>query len=197
MQKIIFLLEEPSMKVFLDGYLPRLMPGLDFLCVKHEGKQDLEKSIPRKLRALQKAAFVVVRDNDGADCHVIKMRLQRLCEDGGRADALIRIVCQELEAWYLGVLGTLADVYHRSLLSGLERKSKYRNPDRLGSPSSELVKLVPEFRKLEGARRMGAAMPLQESVNQSPSFRVFVAGVRRISAVKTDKEENIARIRCK
>ena len=39
------------MKVLLDGLLPRLVPGLQFLCVPHEGKQDLEKSVPRKLRA--------------------------------------------------------------------------------------------------------------------------------------------------
>ncbi len=181
MRKIIFLLEEPSMKVFLDGYLPRLMPRLDFLCIKHEGKQDLEKSIPRKLRAFQRAAFVVVRDNDGADCLVIKTRLQHLCKDGGRADALIRIACQELEAWYLGVPETLAFIYHRPQLNRLGRKSKFRNPDRLGSPSSGLVKLVPEFRKLEGARRMGAAMPIEESVNNSLSFRVFVEGVRRVT----------------
>jgi hypothetical protein len=182
------------MKVFLDGYLPRLIPGLDFLCIKHEGKQDLEKSIPRKLRAFQKAAFVVVRDNDSGDCIVIKTRLQRLCEEGGRSDALIRIACQELEAWYLGVPETLADVYHQSQLTGLGSKAKYRNPDRIGTPSSELMKLVPEFRKLEGARRMGAAMPLQKSVNNSQSFRVFVDGVRRISAVRVDKGRNAARI---
>jgi hypothetical protein len=181
MRKIIFLLEEPSMKVFLDGYLPRFMPGLDFLCIKHEGKQDLEKSIPRKLRAFHRSVFVVVRDNDSANCIVIKTRLQRLCEEGGRSDTLIRIACQELEAWYLGVLAVLADVYARPKLAGLGRKTKYRNPDRLGSPSSELVKLVPEFRKLEGARRMGAAMPLLESANNSPSFRVFVEGVRRMT----------------
>ena len=51
MRRIIFLLEEYSMKVLLDGLLPRLVPGLQFLCVPHEGKQDLEKSVPRKLRA--------------------------------------------------------------------------------------------------------------------------------------------------
>ncbi|MDZ4166042.1 MAG: DUF4276 family protein [Smithellaceae bacterium] len=186
MRKIIFLLEEPSMKVFLDVYLPRFMPGLDFLCIKHEGKQDLEKSIPRKLRALKRATFVIVRDNDGADCIVIKTRLQRLCEDGGRSDALIRIACQELEAWYLGVPAVLADVYARPKLAELGRKTKYRNPDRLGSPSSELVKLVPEFRKLEGARRMGAAMPLLESANNSTSFRVFVDGVRRVIQAAVD-----------
>ena len=45
MRKVIFLLEELSMKAFLEGYLTRLMPDLDFLFIQHEGKQDLEKSI--------------------------------------------------------------------------------------------------------------------------------------------------------
>lgn len=186
MRQIIFLLEELSMKVFLDGYLPRLMPGLNFLCIKHEGKQDLEKSIPRKLRAFQNALFVVLRDNHGADCFAIKARLQLLCKVGGRSDALVRIVCQELEAWYLGSPQALASVYHHSQLRDLARKAKYRNPDRLGSPSSEIVKLTSAFRKMDGARRMAAAMPLQASANSSPSFRVFVEGVLRISQNSTD-----------
>ena len=188
MQKIVFLLEEPSMKVFLDGYLPRFMPGLDFLCIRHEGKQDLEKSIPRKLRAFQSALFVIVRDNDGADCVVIKMRLQRLCEDGGRSDALIRIACQELEAWYLGALTVLADVYAQPKLAELSRKAKYRNPDHLGSPSSELTKLIPEFRKMEGARRMGMSMPLEKTENFSHSFQVFIEGVQRMIKSTTGRK---------
>ena len=38
------------MEVFLQGLLPRIYPDLEFLCVSHEGKKDLQKSIPRKLR---------------------------------------------------------------------------------------------------------------------------------------------------
>lgn len=180
MRKVIFLLEELSMKAFLEGYLPRLMPDLDFLCIQHEGKQDLEKSIPRKFRAWPGAVFVVLRDNDGADCRAIKARLQRLSEESEQADALIRIACQELESWYLGVPETLAKVYSRPKLVELGRKAKYRNPDHLGSPSGELARLVPEFRKMDGARRMGISMPLAESENRSWSFRVFVEGLRRM-----------------
>ena len=42
---------------------------MPFICVPHEGKQDLEKSIPRKLRAWREpsAHFIVVRDNDGGE----------------------------------------------------------------------------------------------------------------------------------
>jgi hypothetical protein len=50
MGRLVFLLEEPSMKLFLEALLPRLFPRLDFLCLQHEGKSDLEQSIPRKLR---------------------------------------------------------------------------------------------------------------------------------------------------
>ena len=53
--RMIFLLEEPSMKTLLEGLLPRLFPGMvageHFLCIKHEGKSDLDASIPRKLQA--------------------------------------------------------------------------------------------------------------------------------------------------
>ncbi len=66
MRRVVFLLEEPSMKHLLDALLPRLAPGMDFLCVPHEGKNDLECSIPRKLMAWNEPGtrFVIVRDND-------------------------------------------------------------------------------------------------------------------------------------
>ena len=60
--KLVFLLEERSMKALLDGLLPRFLPDLKFQCVPHEGKHDLEKSIPRKLRAWQEPGvrFVIM-----------------------------------------------------------------------------------------------------------------------------------------
>ena len=68
MSRMIFLLEERSMKTLLDGLLPRLMPEMTFICIPHEGKQDLEKNIPRKLRAWREpgAHFVVVIITMGA-----------------------------------------------------------------------------------------------------------------------------------
>ena len=48
MTRLVFLVEEYSMKVLLEGLLPRLFPLLDFRCIPHEGKQDLDKSITRK-----------------------------------------------------------------------------------------------------------------------------------------------------
>lgn len=50
--KLIFLLEEPSMKYLLDSLLPRILPSdVDFQTIPHSGKRALERSIPIKLRA--------------------------------------------------------------------------------------------------------------------------------------------------
>jgi len=179
MSRLVFLLEERSMKEFLDEFLPRLLPGIDFLCLKHEGKQDLEKSIPRKLRAWNELGvrFVVVRDNDGADCRAVKARLRKLCEQGGHPDTLIRIACQELEAWHLGDFDSLAQAYANPELLKKKSKAKYSQPDALGNPAQELSRLIPEFRKVDGARRMGKIMSITSQNNRSRSFQVFVEGL--------------------
>lgn len=166
------------MKVLLEGMLPRLFPDLDFLCVPHEGKQDLEKSIPRKLRAWKEAGvrFVVVRDNDGGDCHALKARLHGLCREGRREDTLIRIPCQELEAWYFGEPEALAEAFSDDRLREIGQRSRYRNPDAISDPSSELQRLIPEFQKVSGARRLAAH--LSPTRNGSRSFQVLLEGIR-------------------
>ncbi len=183
MSRVVFLCEEPSMKEFLDGFLPRLAPDIDFICVKHEGKQDLERSIPRKLRGWNEpgARFVIVRDNDGAPCKPLKKRLESICAEAGRSDVLVRLACQELEAWYLGALEAIGRAYSQPDLAKARRRTKFRDPDRLGSPAAEVARLFPEFRKLDGARRMAEAMPLDIADNRSRSFQVFAEGVRRLA----------------
>lgn len=176
MSRIVFLLEEYSMKVLLDGLLPRLYPGLPFLCVPHEGKQDLEKSIPRKLRAWREPGvrFVVVRDNDGADCRALKRNLVQLTVNGGRGDTLVRIACQELEAWYFGDPDALAEVFDHEDLRHMTKKARFRDPDVINQPARTLVELVEEFQKVSGARRMAQALTRQ---NHSRSFQVLIAGI--------------------
>ena len=180
MSRIIFLLEERSMKVLLEGMLPRLLPGIDFLCIPHEGKQDLEKSIPRKLKAWREPGvhFVVVRDNDGGDCLKLKQKLVNLCAGAGREDTLVRIAVQELDAWYFGDPTALALAFDNEQLRLIGRKKQYRDPDSISVPSVELEKLVPQFQKISGARLM--AKYLDSSDNRSHSFRVFMNGVVRL-----------------
>ena len=85
MSRLIFLLEEPSMAVLLKGLLPRLFPELRFLCIPHEGKTDLDASIRGTLRDWRVPGdrFVIVEDNDGADCMAVKANIRQLCQRAG------------------------------------------------------------------------------------------------------------------
>lgn len=174
------------MKTLLDALLPRIFPSLSFLCVPHEGKQDLDRSIPRKLKAWREPGvrFIVVRDNDGQDCVVLKRRLVTLCRDAGREDTLVRIACQELEAWYLGEPRALAAAFGDDGLRTLAAMARYRDPDAVVRPSVELRRLVPQFQKVSGARHM--ADHLTREHNRSRSFQVFIKGIDGIVAIIRD-----------
>jgi hypothetical protein len=181
MNRIVFLLEEYSMKALLDELLPKLFPGLSFLCVPHEGKHDLEKSIPRKLRAWREPGvrFVVLRDNDGGDCRALKAALVDLCRQGGRDDTLVRIACQELEAWYFGDPAALADEFADETLRSLGAKARFREPDAIVQPARALEELIPQFQKVSGARRMGGR--LRRKTNTSRSFQAFIKGIEQLA----------------
>ena len=180
MSRVVFLLEEYSLKVLLDGLLPRLFPALRFLCVPHEGKDDLEKSIPRKLRAWREPGvrFCIIRDNDGGDCRVLKARLTALCGEGHREDSLVRIACQELEAWYFGAPEALAAAFERPSLREVAKKARFRDPDAIDQPARALAELVPEFQKVSGARRLAQHLPRE---NRSRSFEVLVTAIEDLA----------------
>ena len=183
--RVVFLLEEPSMTVFLREFLPRLVPGWreqeHFLLVPHEGKSDLDKSIARKLAAWREpgARFVIVRDSDGADCTALKDRLPSLCQNTTHR-VLVRLVCQELEAWYLAQPHALADAYPSRTRSVTRLASRHLDPDVRTKPSRELKRAIPELQKQDAARRLGQRLAPDDT--RSASFRVFVAGVRQLAA---------------
>jgi hypothetical protein len=180
-KRLVFLLEEPSMKLFLEGLMPRVFPLVHFLCIPHQGKQDLEKSIPRKLRAWtdKNDAFIILRDNDGGDCSSIKSHLLSLCHGITNRILLIRLACQELEAWYLGDPEGLAEGFRDPGLRMIEGKAHLRDPDRVSQPSRVIKTLVPSFQKLSGARTMGKC--IMYGRNRSRSFAVLIEGVENLS----------------
>jgi hypothetical protein len=179
--ELVFLLEEPSMKAFLAGLLPRILPAsVELTLIAHEGKGDLEASLPRKLRGWRKpgAKFVVVRDQDAADCKMVKARLAEIARAAGRNDTVVRIACRELEAWILGDLETVAKTFGKPQIANLGAQKKFRNPDRLGAPAEELRRLLGSYSKVAGARLLGPVISVDP--NTSRSFQVFVTAVRRL-----------------
>lgn len=170
------------MKAFLDTFLPRFFPNLDFQCIPHEGKSDLEKSIPRKLRGYRTPGvqFLILRDNDGKDCVDLKRRLVKLCEEHERPDTVVRIVCQELEAWYLSDPTGLAVAYSSPDLEKIKDKTKFRNPDAIVKPSLEMERLIPHFQKIAGAERMAKHLCAMRARKRSKSFAVFLRSIEHL-----------------
>jgi hypothetical protein len=178
---LVFLLEESSAKAFLDGYLQRILPAnVTFQTIPHQGKSDLQKSIPRKLRAWRapNTYFIVLHDQDANVCTDLKEQLIKLCEENGRPNTLVRIACRELAAWYFGDLEAIAAAYHNFTLEQYVKKAKYRDPDAIVSPSRELMKLVSSFQKVSGARII--APHISRERNTSHSFQTFLTGVERL-----------------
>ena len=179
--RIVFLLEEPSVKYALDSLLPRILPeGVEFLTIPHNGKQALERSLVHKLRGWNEpdVRFVVLEDQDTKNCIEVKARLSAICEGSGKP-CLVRIACQEMEAWYFGDPEAVTTAYPDSGFDKLTRKKKYRIPDQIPSPKEEFYRLIPEHQQISGAQRIAPHMRVER--NTSHSLQVFVDGVRRLA----------------
>lgn len=181
MKELVFFLEEPSAKAMLEGVLPRLLD--DCMVVRYvvfEGKQDLEKRLPRRLRAWQnpQARFIVMRDQDSGDCHVIKRQLAGMCAAAGYPDTLVRIACHELESFYLGDLHAVASALGPANLSKKQGNAKYRDPDSLNNAAQELKRIATRYQKLSGSRAIAPVLSLEH--NRSHSFRQLISGIERL-----------------
>lgn len=182
MKELVFFLEEPSAKEALNGVLPRLLDQkASCRCICFEGKQDLEKQLGKRLRGWLKpdTLFVVLRDQDSADCVQVKKKLVEICRSAGKPDALVRIVCHELESWFLGDLQAIEVAFSINKLSTKQDKRKFRDPDRLRNPKQELRKLTHNrYQQILGARKIGVQLSLTS--NRSTSFLAFISGVQRL-----------------
>jgi hypothetical protein len=178
---LVFFLEEQSVKELLKGLLPRFFP-MDMVVVRYvlfEGKQDLEKQLIRKMRGWRtpKTHFIVLRDQDAGDCEDVKRRLVELCTEAGHPEALVRVACREIESWYLGDLAAVEKALKLNRLNERQESKKFRDPDRLHSPSTELEKLTGgRYQKVVGSRAIGPHLDISGK-NRSRSFRVFMSGL--------------------
>ncbi|MBW2735372.1 MAG: DUF4276 family protein [Deltaproteobacteria bacterium] len=181
MVTLVFFLEELSAQKLLEGLLPRFLPMERFSLrfIPFEGKQDLEKQLVRKMRSWRTpdTQFIVLRDQDAADCKDVKARLVALCSEAGHPNALVRVACRELESWYLGDLCAVEKALGVKGLRTHQNAVKFRDPDHLSNPSMELERLTRgTYQKVSGSRAIGPHLDFQER-NRSRSFRVFISGM--------------------
>lgn len=186
MMVLVFLLEEPSAKIMLEGVLPKVLPPeVDVYYMVFEGKQDLHKRMVMRMQYWQKpdSRFIVLRDQDSADCHQVRQELTQLCTQAGKPDALIRIACHELESFYLGDLSAVERGLGVKGLARLQNKHKYRVPDSLTNASEELgrvTRLV--YQKMAGSRAISPYLDV-DGRNCSHSFNVLIDGIRRLITI--------------
>ena len=119
---------------------------------------------------------------DAADCLTIKREPARKCREAEKPETIIRIACRELESWYFGDLAAVGSALGLPNLVRYAKQRKYRIPDAIHSPGTELRKISHNTnQKVAGSRAIGPR--LSPDNNLSHSFGVFVAGIRRAVAV--------------
>lgn len=191
MDRLEILVEEPSVAEVLQVILPKVLPkgwalGENCFVRRHEGKQDLQLSIPRKMRAASKkditTGFIVLQDQDCNDCRALKAHLVQLCKNaqvGNREVPFkVRIICHELEAWYLGDMDAIEKVFPRFHAANYRGKKKFRQPDECANPKQELKKIVGDYPQIATAREIAPHLDIYGNI--SPSFRCFITGLRQM-----------------
>lgn len=198
--------EEPSAEAALEIILPKMLDdNVNYSIHPHQGKPDLFKNVRSRLAGLrhselQNMRILVLYDNDDhPDCKQKKDELSKVIADVGlivpsqdneeivRPNALVRVVMQELESWFLGDADAIRKAFPR-VDRTFEKKEKYRKPDGIrGGASETLHSLLQKsgyyknkFPKIEVARRISQHM--DPTKNRSKSFQVFKSGVEILCA---------------
>lgn len=183
MRQLVLFLEEASAKAAFEGLLPRLLPkDVSVRYVVFEGKSDLEKQLERKLRGWIQpdTGFLVLRDQDAADCRAVKNKLVEICQKAGKPCAVVRVACRELESWYFGELSAVERALGIPNLAEHSKKARYRNPDAIHAPSHELKKITKQaYQKVAGSREIGRHLSTDPYQNKSVSFQHFIAGISK------------------
>ena len=175
---IMFLLEEKSMKILLEILLSDLYGEKPCQSIKYRfyrGKGELKEKFPSVVRSLDYSKFIIMIDKDKSDCKELKRSIKNACSrENKTADVLVRIVCHELESWYLGSPQALGKAFGEKHAKKIRNKSKYRDPDSRPKPSADLERLIPQFQKVSGARKIA---PYLSRENTSKSFQTFLGSM--------------------
>lgn len=178
--------EEPSVKEVLDTILPKIITESTFFKVyPHQGKKDLENAIKKVIPSISKtpgARIIISRDQDESNCLDVKAHLEELVKTNIFCPYKIRIVCKELESWFLGDVNAIEKAFPRFKSEHLVNKSEVRDVDSIVKPSSYLLRVIPEFSKreylpkIETAERIAPFLDIDN--NTSRSFNQMIQAIR-------------------
>lgn len=180
-KEFFFFVEEKCMETFLKK--STLLKGVPNDFTKFRGKSVLLKEVAKRIGTLEKEAnhknyyYIILVDKDNDDCNKLKQGIVDGCEEqsGGllaKGRLLVRIVCRELESWYLGDLNAVKSAYPKSKIS------KNKNPEKITKPYETILKSVDETSKNRMAEKIAPHLyksyKEDRTNNTSPSFHYFI-----------------------
>jgi hypothetical protein len=180
--------EEPSIKNVFDALLPQILPeDVSFVVHPHQGKQDLEKALCSTIPSISKipnVKILITRDQDEDDCKILKNKLLSIVDKKCSCDYFVRIVCKELESWFLGDLRAIEKAYPRFDKQRYVSKPQFRNVDNIRKPSEYLKTILPNYAsrtilpKLETSKNIAAYMDINN--NTSTSFNHTINAIKKL-----------------
>jgi hypothetical protein len=194
LEKLIVFVEEESAEAALSTILPNLLPESAFQIIRFQGKQNMLRNLPARLRGFaswlpENWSILVLVDRDNDDCRELKGRLEAMARDarlstkssvqaGARFQLAIRIVIEELESWFFGDWEAVREGYPR-VSPTIPNKERFRVPDEVSGGTWEAMEQVLQragyyksgLSKIELARTV--AQHMDPAKNRSHSFQVF------------------------
>jgi len=96
----------------------------------------------------------------------------------------VRIVCTELECWFLGDLDAIQKVYPRFRPENYRTSKEFRNVDAIQNAPAKLLEIIPELSKMKKLSKLkfseSIAPYIEIEKNQSISFQHFISGAKKL-----------------
>ena len=189
--QLVFFLEGETERIILESLMNRISKeyselNCDCQYISFKGKQNLIKRLPLKLKGWNdntSTRFIILLDKDNEDCKKLKNKIIGITNECDKTNrSLIRISCQEIESWFFGDLKAVERGLNiENLYTKNVNKKKYRNPDTIDKPSKELVNITSNrYEKIKGSRLIAPYLSIENDINHSRSYNVFISGIRNI-----------------
>ncbi len=200
------MVEEPSAEAFFRALIPRFWGDISFQVYPFQGKNDLLKNLPLRLRGYSKwlpsnCRILVVVDRDQDDCVALKDELDEAALRAGLVtkttagtgpfQVINRIAVEELESWYFGDWEAVRFAYPK-VPSSIPQKARYRDPDAIEGGTWEALERIFQragyfiggLRKVELARTLGPLIYGER--NRSGSFQALCEALNSVSRGSSD-----------
>jgi hypothetical protein len=122
-------------------------------------------------------------DQDQKDCKALKKKFEKIMQKNCGCPFKIRIVCRELESWFLGDLKAVEKAYLGFKANKFKNDLEIKNGvDQIKNPSHKLFSMLPkyphrELKKVENARKVSANFSTK---NTSPSFNQTIQAIQNL-----------------